>query len=372
MNKQRLSNLELFRIISMLGIIAAHYVNNSGLIDNNGSINTAPTSGHSIFLLLFGAWGKIGINCFVMITGYFMCKSRITAKKFAKLICEVLFYKLVFFTIFWLSGYSAFSLKNLITTLLPVSSIQQNFTGCFIVFFLFIPFLNALIQHLNERQHIRLLALCCFTYIVFGTIHGGSFGVTMNYVSWFIVLYFIASYIRLYPKAWFSNNRICGVMLLVFVLLSVISVVACVWLGTKLDKFIPFYFVTDSNTFLAVMVGVFAFLFFKNLRIPHSKLINTIAASTFGVLLIHANSDTMRQWLWKDTIDCVGHYGDRLMPLYAIGCVVGIFAICVVIDIIRINLLEKPFFKWWDKHWDGVCSWIIEKEKAFLDKMSIM
>lgn len=355
----------------MLLIVAHHYVVNSGLMNDDGSIVANPMSGSSLFLLLFGAWGKIGINCFVMITGYFMCKSRITAKKFAKLFCEVLFYKLVFFTIFWLSGYSALSLKNLIKTFLPVSSIQQNFTGCFIVFFLFIPFLNALIQHLNERQHIRLLALCCFTYIVFGTIHGGSFGVTMNYVSWFIVLYFIASYIRLYPKAWFSNNRICGVMLLVFVLLSVISVVACVWFGTKLDKFIPFYFVTDSNTFLAVMVGVFAFLFFKNLRIPYSKLINTIAASTFGVLLIHANSDTMRQWLWKDIIDCVGHYGDRLMPLYAIGCVVGIFAICVVIDIIRINLLEKPFFKWWDKHWDKISKSYEYKEERLFNKLHI-
>lgn len=30
-----------------------------------------------------------------------------------------------------------------------------------------------------------------------------------------------------------------------------------------------------------------------------------IAASTFGVLLIHANSETMRNWLWKDTLDNV-------------------------------------------------------------------
>lgn len=172
-----------------------------------------------------------------------------------------------------------------------------------------------------------------FTYILFGTAHR----VAMNYVTWFMVIYIISAYIRIYPKKWMNNNLICGVMLLVSVGLSAASVVVCAKTGHSAHAF-----VTDSNTFLAVAVGVFAFLFFKNLRIPYSRVINTIAASTFGVFCIHAHSETMRQWLWKDTLDNVGHYGDKLMPLYAVGCVLGIFAVCVIIDILRINLIEKP------------------------------
>ena len=63
--KKRDSNLELFRIITMLLIVAHHYVVNSGLTAANGPIQADPLSGRSIFLLLFGAWGKTGINCFV-------------------------------------------------------------------------------------------------------------------------------------------------------------------------------------------------------------------------------------------------------------------------------------------------------------------
>ena len=114
----------------------------------------------------------------------------------------------------------------------------------------------------------------------------------MNYVSWFMVLYLILSYIRIYPKKWMNNRRICGVILLFSIALSAASVVVCVKTGRY-----AFMFVTDSNTFLAVMVGVFAFLFFKNIKVPYSKFINIIGASTFGVLLIHAHSDAMRQWL---------------------------------------------------------------------------
>lgn len=67
---QRQSNIELFCIIVMLGIVAHHFVVNSGLLDL-----MLPTLEYSndVYLWLFGMWGKVGINCFVLITGYFMC-----------------------------------------------------------------------------------------------------------------------------------------------------------------------------------------------------------------------------------------------------------------------------------------------------------
>ena len=53
--KLRDSNLELFRIITMLLIVAHHYVVNSGLMDADGPILMSPMSSQSLFLLLFGA-----------------------------------------------------------------------------------------------------------------------------------------------------------------------------------------------------------------------------------------------------------------------------------------------------------------------------
>lgn len=71
------SNIELYRIVTMILIVAHHYVVNSGLTSLNGPLSACPTSFHSLLLLIIGAFGKTGINCFVFITGYFMCKSNI-------------------------------------------------------------------------------------------------------------------------------------------------------------------------------------------------------------------------------------------------------------------------------------------------------
>lgn len=337
----RSSNIELFRIITMLVIVAHHYVVNSGLLpilwDNYPSAK-------SLFLLFFGWGGKTGINCFVLITGYFMCTSQITLRKGLKLLLEVEFYKVVFFVIFALSGYVEITPKYVIKSLFPISSIKDGFTSCYLVFFCFIPFLNILIKGMSKRQYQLLLGLCLFVFSVFPTV---LIKVNYNYVSWFMVIYLIGAYLRLYSPQWSLNKRKVSLGLAGSLVLSFVSV----WWGAQMlnliGKNLSYFFVVDSNKPLAVLTAVFAFLFFKNIKIGYSKFINTVAASSFGVLLIHANSDTMRQWLWRDTLDNVGHF-DGNIYLHAIFSVLCVYSICTIIDIVRIRLLEKPFFKWFE------------------------
>ena len=95
--KNRDSNLELYRIFLMLGIIAHHLIVNSGLEVNYDFNNL---SFNMIFAQFFGMFGKIGINCFILITGYFMVTQNITLKKFLKLFLEFLFYEVLIYLIF--------------------------------------------------------------------------------------------------------------------------------------------------------------------------------------------------------------------------------------------------------------------------------
>ena len=204
-HKIRESGIELFRIISMWLIVAHHFVVNSGVLE---MAYENPLSTNSLFLFLFGGWGKMGINCFVLITGYFMCTSHITTKKFLKLLGELMFYRVIIYAVFLLTGYEPFSLTGLVKMILPFTEIASNFTGCFLMFYLCIPFLNILVKNMNERQHIYLVLILLFIYTIIGTLP--KFGVAMNYVSWFCVLYFIASYIRLYPKKILKAKKFGG------------------------------------------------------------------------------------------------------------------------------------------------------------------
>lgn len=333
------SNLELYRIIVMLLIVAHHYIVNSGITE---LMKSEPLNSKSIFLYLFGAWGKTGINCFMLITGYFMCTGSISIKKFLKILLQVKFYSIVIYVIFVLTRYEPVSMTGILNSIIPIRNIGTNFTNCYEMFYLLIPLLNILIRNMNKRQHEYLLMVSGFIYIFLGTFRQ----VTMNYVSWFIVLYFIASYIRLYPRKIYEKTKVWGIMtagLLVTASLSVIlGLWTCKW---------TYFFVSDSNTILAVCLGVCSFLLFKNLKMGHCKVINYIAASTFGVLQIHANSDTMRKWLWGTLLNVKGIVINDFgyVCTHAILSVIIIFAVCVLIDKLRIRFVEKPLFIYLDR-----------------------
>ena len=347
----------------MLMIVAHHYVVNSGVASADGPLQSDFTSGNSIFLTLFGAWGKTGINCFLMITGYFMCTSKITLRKFIKLMGQIYLYKLLIFPIFLATGYETLSAFRIIKLVMPFWGFSDGFTSCFIIFWLTIPFLSILVQNMTKRQHELLLLLTLSVYTLLGSIP--TFDVRFNYITWFGIIFFIASYIRMYPLPIFDKKKFWGWMTFLSVVLACASV-----LGLRLlfgeRTGIGYNFLSDSNKFFAVAVAVCSFLWFKNMNIKYSKVINAFGAGTFGVLLIHANSNAMRQWLWKDTVDVIGHY--TTLPLgqlivFSVGVVLTIFIVCNLIDQLRIATVEKWFFNWYDRK-------LSAKADAFVNKLT--
>ncbi|MGF7002006.1 hypothetical protein M2149_000376 [Lachnospiraceae bacterium PFB1-21] len=341
--KSRESSIELFRVLSMIIIVAHHYVVNSGLME---SINMqARLELRDYFLLVFGWGGKTGINCFVLITGFFMCKSTITWKKWLKLLGEVEFYKIIIFFCFCIAGFEAFSLTTFVKAIFPFFSIADGFTSCFLLFYLFIPFLNKLVNAITEREHFSLMVLLLTIYTILPSFVKTH--VTFNYITWFCVIYILASYIRLYPKKIFENRRLWGIFLLVSLVLSWLSVIELAYTSRKLGAHVAssYFFVSDSNKILALSTSICGFLFFKNLKIPLNQGINLIASSTFGVLLIHANSDAMRGWLWQDVFQNVRFYNSQYLIIHAFGAVLLIYIICTLIDMIRVRLIEKPVAK---------------------------
>lgn len=314
-----------------------------------------------MFLWIMGAWGKTGINCFMMITGYFMCTSKITLRKFLKLIAQIYFYKLVFFAIFMMTGYESLSITRIVDVLMPFWGFSADFTSCFIVFFLTIPFWTILVQNMTKRQHELLLILLLGCYTLLGSIP--TFKISFNYIAWFGIIFLIASYVRLYPVKLFERKILWGWLTLVLVAVSSLSVFL-------LQKYLGanYFFMSDCNKLFAVVVAVSSFLWFKNLDIKHSKLINALGAGTFGVLLIHANSNAMRTWLWNDTINAVEYFSlpFGFLILYSIGIVISVFIICNLIDQVRMVTLEKWFFNWYDEKFsvkaDAIINKLIQKQ----------
>ncbi|MCF0190802.1 MAG: hypothetical protein HUJ96_06020 [Marinilabiliaceae bacterium] len=338
----------------MLAIIAHHYVVNSTvftLFDNTG-----PTAG-SVFLQLWGMWGKTAINSFILISGYYLCTTRLTWQRYVKLLAEAYFYIILIKFIFVATGYETMTLKLCVKELLfPFYNVGNGFTPSFLAFYAFVPIYNKLIHALTERE---------FRFFLFGVLFVISVCGTLFYANvfleplWYAVLYFTASYIRLFPNKFTQSLSLSIVIFVVSVVMAVLSVLYNIFYSGN----VPYLYVQDSHKILPFVVGTSAFLIAKNSRVFKSRVINTISAGTFGVLLIHANCASMRKWLWQDIIQVPLLYegnasyssylpsGLYSLVIVSIATPVVVFGICTLIDYFRRIFLEKYYMKWIYTRW---------------------
>ena len=343
MEHKRESNLELLRILMILSIIGHHFVVNSGLPQLFSFDNI---TFNMVFLQVFGMWGKTAINVFTLITGYFMVKSDLTLKKFLKLYLPIKFWSFLFTFIFAITGYTIFSFKDIWKIIFSmIYEADVYYAGTLIVMMLLIPFMNVLARALSKRQYQLMLAVLLIYFTFLSTFMMRD---TFDFTGWLCTVYLIGGYIRLYPLK--VDNLKCGVLCTtISTALMVLSIITVDFVGAKLGFTSAYHMVNDSNKLLAVTTSISIFIMFKNIRLKYNYIINTVASATFGVLLIHANSNSMRKLLWQDLFHNADHYTDSMLPLYSSMVVIVVYVVCVVLDLLRIRFVETPFFNWLDK-----------------------
>ncbi len=339
----------------MFLVVMFHYMVNSGLAD------VLFKSGQSSFvkdalLVVLCSGGKYAINCFILITGYFMCKSNITVRKFLKLFLEVELYGIIIYLIFPIVGYDSFSFSDFISYVFPVFAIGVGFVGSYLAFYWFIPFLNVLIKHVDKKQHLTIIIISLFFFSVVPTFCA-AMNVKIGYVGWFMIVYLIGAYIRIYHEEPKIAGNLRTIVTVVILCVSAFGTVACSYLYARFwdgDIHAAYYLSNECNKFFAIIPAIATFIFFKNLKLGSNKVINKIAASSFAVLLIHGHSLTMQHWLWDDVCNNVGWYNTNFAFIHLFVCTIAVYAVCTLIDMIRICSFEKWYMSIVDRCLDRI------------------
>ena len=80
-----------------------------------------------------------------------MCEKNITLNKYIKLILEVLTYNFVISVFISVAGMG--NIEDILKGFIIVRNIDSsNFTACFLMFYLLIPFLNVLIHNIEKNN----------------------------------------------------------------------------------------------------------------------------------------------------------------------------------------------------------------------------
>ena len=131
--QKRQSNIELLRILLMLGVVILHYNGVGGALYSAHGINY-------FVVIIFESLFICAVDLFMLISGYFSCKSvKTVLQKPVRLVMQVTLFSVVFYIISnAISG--SFSLRSFIGTLIPTN----YFVTLYIVVYLISPYLNLL------------------------------------------------------------------------------------------------------------------------------------------------------------------------------------------------------------------------------------
>ena len=324
----------------MLMIVLHHYCVNSGLTEVMVWNNITP---NMILVQFMSIGGKVGVNIFFLISGYFMINKMSNLRKVIKLLFEILFYNIIIFLFLYYVEGVEYTKSDLLNCFIPVLFSTNTFIASYLFVYLLSPMINKGIQVLTCKEFRALLIILLTFYSILGTFFLQN---TWHYLGWGVTMYCFGAYIRLYGLK--VSRKMAGV--------GIVACVAFIWAFQLICDFGAQYFLgerlwhkwmymfTDANKMPVFAMAVFMFIWFNKIDIGHSRWVNTMAASCFGVLMIHANCWPMRHWLWGTVLDNVGFYSSAYLWLHMIFATSCIYCVCTLIDMLRIKYIENPLF----------------------------
>lgn len=342
--KNRNIGLDFLRIISMLMIVMLHYLAKGGFL-----WNTDPNTFLWYFIWFIEALCLISVNCYVLISAYFLTDSKeVKMKKVIGLWGEMLFYSVSISVILALAGVPL-SIKDIIYTISPFLTKSYWFINTYILMYLLHPFINKVVWSINKKEFQRLLIILVIFFSLEQSVlpipemtldETGGYG-----IIWFMVLYFVGAYIKRFEKECkFLSGKINCIIFFGTGILLLLSrtILSNVLSRFEVDgKYADIWY--SYNSIPVFIASIVIFLHFLHIDINHRgsrRLIIGVGGATLGVYLIHEQVK-LRQILWKDALGVDKYYNSPMMIVNMIVIVIGIFGICVLIEMFRSFIMKK-------------------------------
>ncbi len=338
--KPRQSNIELLRILSILLIISFHYVYKSGYIVTELNTNT-------LIVKTFYLFGELGVNLFILITGYFMVKEKFKVKKLILLIAEVIFYYLIIILIGIKCGviFVPNNIKDWYTIIFGNMHASYWFIIVYIIIYILSPYFNILINNMSKKEFKRLLIISLIIWSIIPTFLGVFYNTseTLFYYSrliWLIIIYFVGAYIRLYDFEILDNKikkLLCACLSFLIMFFTIIFIYNNLDFFSKLGLVEISYFWTPNNIFM-FLLSISIFGLFLSVNIKELKIVNILSTTTLGIYLLHDN--IINSYMWYELFNTKQNL-EGLYPLEHIilGTII-IFIVGASVDIIR-QFIEK-------------------------------
>lgn len=325
---QRLSNLELLRILSMMGVLIVHA--DFGALGTPTLREQQPL--YLITRVVIEAFAVVAVNVFVLLSGWFGIKLK--AKGLCNLLFQCAFFLFGIYGLCVTMGIEKLGVDGIKKCLMMSENVW--FIKCYLGMYIFAPALNMFVKK-GEKRTIETVLIAFFVFqTVYGFLSNGAEYILRGYSAFsFMGLYLLARYIRIYAPSWSQWSAARSA--LAYTLISLVTA-ACMLTFIQLDKFTYFVSFMDYASPLVIAGAVYLLLAFSKLRFQN-KAVNWVASSCFAVYLLHfiLFPKYMTPWIQGIASDNSG----MLMPIKITGLLLAFFTTAIIVDKIRLFIWNR-------------------------------
>lgn len=317
----------------MFMIVAHHFAIHGGF-----AFTAKTFAVNELWVLFLEGGGKLGVNIFVLISGFFLCQApAIKTEKVLKLWIQIVTYSILIFAVFVISGAEPLGIKAAIKSLFPITFPQWWFASTYFVFYLISPYLGRLLRTLTKKEYQRMLVLLTVCWCIIPTFLTSVY--ESNNLLWFVYLFALSGYIKLHaPKIPIKGKTFILFAVFTFMLTFLASVIYYI-AGIKISIFREIY---GMQKFPALLASLLLFLGFLKIDTKEKKWVNTISAAMFGVYLIHDHS-FVRSFLWTSLFKNSTFSDSKFLIIYSLFAITSVFIFCTLFELLRIHVLEKHY-----------------------------
>lgn len=284
--KERLSNIELLRIIAVIGVIILHY-------NGEFAFSAAGRTGINWWILCsLESVFICAVDVFILISGYFLCRTeKRNLWKAIELVVQVILFSTACYLLNAALFDGEFCLRGLVFAIVP----DNYFVILYITLYLISPYINIVFDRLTQAQMRKMVLILFLIFSVYPTCVDIFQCVTHR--AW-NALSTVTSY------GSFSGYTIVNFSLM-YVLGAYLRRGSCTLHQWKTSKLLLLWavcvlglIVWDNSIFsacarsycnpLVIISAVCVFLLFSRIRIGCGRLVNSAAQGAFSVFLLHS------------------------------------------------------------------------------------
>lgn len=328
------TGINLFKLFSMFMIALLHVLGMGGIIE----AAAGTSSYYPVYLMQNAAF--CAVNCYALVSGYLMLGKEIKPSRITELWFEVFFYSVSISAIMMIVYRDLFSARNIVYAVTPIISNQYWYMTSYFMMYLFVPMMNKFADAANKKVFTATIVVILVLTTGSLMIKQDGFILNDGYSPiWLMIMYLVGAYMKKFNvgakmKKWLA--------LLLYVISSLCSFILCVF-SKKLLKIMlgnDISYLSYTSPFV-VLSAIFLFIFFSKLKFGKKteKLINYITPAALGVYLIHTHPLVFNK-LMKDIAMPLVNHGTAAMIFGSVAMALAVFIICIVIDLLRIQLFR--------------------------------